>query len=138
MPLRRHNDPPAGPMRRREDELEELLEHGSRNFRRYRRRAMIGYAILVIAGAAMGYWLLHLTDEIQVQRADSIRLACVEQNFRHDRTIAALDTLIAKVPPGRRERARQSRAGTVLLIESLAPRRDCEGLVRRSVKRPPK
>jgi hypothetical protein len=29
-----------GRPRRREDDLEELLEHGSRNFRRYRRRAM--------------------------------------------------------------------------------------------------
>lgn len=71
---------------------------------------------------------------IQSQRADAIGAACVEQNVRHDKTIATLDALIAKLPPGpRRERSERNRDGTVLLIKALAPKRDCDALVRKSL-----
>jgi hypothetical protein len=43
------------PARRREDALEELLEHGSRNFRRYRRRATVAFVGLAVANA-IGFW----------------------------------------------------------------------------------
>lgn len=150
-PMRRHTDAPPGPMRRREDELEELLEHGSRNFRRYRRRAMAAFAILALTNAWALYRVADTSEkasdaadkaaalalEVQAQRRESISTNCINQNTRHDRTVAALDTLIEKIPPGpRRERAESGRAGTLLLIESLQPRQDCAALVRRSVKTP--
>jgi hypothetical protein len=69
-------------------------------------------------------------EAIQEQRRDSILSGCREQNARHDRTIATLDRLIAEAPAGRRERARQGRAGTVLLIEALAPKRGLRGVGR--------
>ena len=129
--------------RRREDELEELLEHGSRNFRRYRRRAYAGFAILAASSTVALLWVADTADragvlaqEIQRQRVESIRSACVEQNARHDATIRALDTLIARLPENRQQRAREGRSNTALLIESLQPRRDCAEVVRRAAPPP--
>lgn len=74
-----------------------------------------------------------LALEIQDERARSVRDSCEEVNRRHDSTIATLDKLLAKLPPSQRGRAKSNRDGTVLLIEALAPKRDCEALVRRTV-----
>ena len=74
-----------------------------------------------------------LAGEIQDERARSVRASCQEVNDRHDTTIATLDKLLAKLPPSQRARAKSSRDGTVLLIEALAPKRNCEALVRRTV-----
>jgi hypothetical protein len=50
---------------------------------------------------------------------------------RHDNVIATLDRLIREQPPGaRKRRAVRNRAQTVALLEALAPKRDCEHLVR--------
>lgn len=143
-PLRRHSDAPAQPMRRREDELEELLEHGSRNFRRYRRRAYLAFAILAVASAVALVWVGKtaeragsLAREVQSQRVEAIRSNCEAQNRRHDETIVTLDRLVASLPDGpRKERAKAGRKGTVLLIEALQPRQDCVALVRRAAPTP--
>lgn len=42
--------------RRREDALQEMLEHGSRNFRQYRRRASIAFVALTLMSTAGVYW----------------------------------------------------------------------------------
>lgn len=71
---------------------------------------------------------------IQNQREASIRAGCLEQNQRHDGTVSTLDMGIDSFPPGaRRERAERSRRFTLSLIESLAPKRDCDALVRKSL-----
>ena len=75
--------------------------------------------------------------EIQSQRVAAVRMSCQDQNRRHDETIATLDKLIAQVPGSRRQRAKESRNSTVLLINALAPKRDCEAVVRAAVKTPP-
>jgi hypothetical protein len=71
---------------------------------------------------------------IQQERVTNIRDACEQQNLRHDETIATLDKLLARRLEGAsdetRAQAEQSRAATVLLIEALAPKRDCEQVVR--------
>lgn len=74
-----------------------------------------------------------LAVQIQQERARNIRLGCEQQNQRHDDTIRALDRLIALVPASGRARAEQGRAGTLLLINALAPKRDCVALVRNQV-----
>lgn len=65
-----------------------------------------------------------LVVEVQRQR----KAVCLDQNRRHDRTIAKLDFLIAHVPPRLRKQAAASRAGNVTLINALAPRRNCAAI----------
>ena len=62
-----------------------------------------------------------LAHQIQVERARNVRDSCEASNKRHDSTIATLDKLLARIPREQRERAKQNRAGTVLLIDALAP-----------------
>lgn len=71
--------------------------------------------------------------QIQRERVSAVLRNCVDQNQRHDRTIRELDRLIRHVRPSQRTRAVQSRAGTVLLINSLAPKRDCRRLASQAV-----
>lgn len=77
--------------------------------------------------------MANATQQINAERERNIRAACEAQNKRNHNTIQQLDALIAKAPPERRERAAASRPGTVLLINALAPRRDCEALVRSQI-----
>lgn len=66
------------------------------------------------------------SNDIQHSREEAVRRTCDEQNTRHDATIKKLDDIIAGLPEGaRKTRAEQNRAGTVLLINALAPKRDC-------------
>jgi hypothetical protein len=92
---RRHDDlEPAddgSPRRRREDVLEELVRelrrlrsHGSENFRRYRRRAMLAFAVLVAAAVLEGIVIVHNAN---MARADLARSgvivalrACASEN----------------------------------------------------------
>jgi hypothetical protein len=78
----------------------------------------------------LAYAFVDLGDQVSAideSRRQAILVTCAETNERHDNTIAALDALIAMAPPGpRRERARASRASTVLLIDALVPKYDCE------------
>jgi hypothetical protein len=106
-------------------------------------RGQRGLRVLILAWATVvaialpvaGYMLASAPGEIQRERAEAIRVNCQEQNVRHDLTIRKLDELIDRLPPGRRKRrAVSNRDGTVALIEALAPKRDCERLVRESVQ----
>jgi hypothetical protein len=96
------------------------------------RLVVFGNSLAIVA--VVGLLVLGL-GMIQASRADSIRRACVEQNERHDRTLRTLDALLTARAEGvsraRLERLKESRASTVLLIEALAPRDDCEKRVDR-------
>lgn len=74
---------------------------------------------------------------IQGERKRSVRSGCVDQNRRHDRAIGALDRIlraaIAKDPSGR-ARLEASRVSTVLLIDALAPKRNCTAAVAKAVQ----
>jgi hypothetical protein len=89
-------------------------------------------ACLFIAGTAL-VKTNSTTHQIQNERARSVRENCEQVNDRHDHAIETLDRLIAKAPPSRRQRAIQNRAATVLLLDAIVPKRDCERLVRQSV-----
>jgi hypothetical protein len=120
------------------DDHRRLLEHGTDNFRRYRRRAYAMFAVLTIASTAALYWLWSQSHQIQTEREQSIRTACVDQNARHRATVAQLDArlrlAVATASPAQARQIRQSRAFTVALIDALAPVRDCDAVVRRSVR----
>lgn len=99
-------------------------------------RFMAAGAFVLAAGAIL--LSAHLFTRIQDEREKSIRMSCEETNARYDAAIGQLDRLIAQAPPERRARAREGRAGTVLLIDALVPKRDCDRVVDRSVRPPPR
>jgi hypothetical protein len=78
-----------------------------------------------------------LFSTIQGERAANIRRACLDTNDRHARTVNELDRLLAVRTRGmttsERKAVEASRAATVVLIASLAPRRDCDLVVREQV-----
>lgn len=65
---------------------------------------------------------------IQQQRRD----LCVDQNHRHDATIRQLDFIVRKIehtaPPAERAQVKSSRVYNILLINALAPRRNCKAI----------
>ena len=86
------------------------------------------FALTIAVFAAVAVYALSqargAVDEIQLSRYE----LCIQQNDRHDKTIASLDEQIAALPPRRKARAEAARDGTVALIDTLAPKRDCEAL----------
>lgn len=99
------------------------------------------------------------TAQIQRERARNTLRACQEQNTRHDGTIDTLNRVVlerlskqhvpAAVPPREvevrlaaamkladppvRTQIEQSIGSTILLIDALAPRRDCPAYVDRQI-----
>lgn len=96
--------------------------------------AALSFAVALAAVAFAVFGLADRADDIQKSRADSVRSSCREQNARHDATIATLDRLLEQASQGasprRAEQIERSRASTVLLIDALAPKRNCERRVR--------
>lgn len=91
---------------------------------------LIGF--ILAAGIVGGAKLVNLTNktagltsDIQAQR----HAACVDQNNRHDKTVASLGTIILEAEKGQsRQRVAQLNANqnqTLLLINDLAPKQDC-------------
>ena len=112
--------------------------------RRIRRIAIIAAVAVAVGFAAAGFAfylnagrtddVAQLAQQIQDERAANTLRACRDVNQRHDDTIRALDELLKRA--GRsasREQVERSRASTVLLIDALAPKRDCKRLVARQV-----
>lgn len=93
-------------------------------------------AIIVLTVLMVGAFLANQKrgNEIQDSRVQSILTSCRESNDRNRRTITTLDRLLAArirtATPEQARRLRASRASTVLLIQALAPRRDCAARVR--------
>lgn len=75
--------------------------------------------------------------QINEERADNIRRNCQDTNGRYAKTVAELDRLLAVrtrgMTPSERKAVMASRAATVVLIASLAPRRDCDRVVAEQV-----
>ena len=90
-------------------------------------------ALALLASAASIFLSAVLFSRIQQERERTIRESCLAVNDRQDLTKARLDELISELPSARRVRAEAGQRGTVLLIEALAPKRDCEQVVHRSV-----
>lgn len=106
------------------------------------RRRLQMNAIAIIAGLSMGgalsvagVYLIGIssqTDEIQESRRENIRVSCDQQNQRHDNTIRALDQVLEEAiqsEPERAKRIEASRERTILLINALVPKRNCDRLV---------
>jgi hypothetical protein len=98
-------------------------------------RFMSACALLLAAASIL--FSAYLYTRIQDERERSIRTSCEETNRRYDKAIARLDTLIRPSPAADRQRPPERRAGTVLLIDALVPKRNCDAAVKRSVGSPP-
>lgn len=74
-----------------------------------------------------------LAQAVQNQRLNNIRETCQASNSRHDNTLRALSSILARAErtalKGRRAQIEASRASTVLLINALAPKQDCARVV---------
>jgi hypothetical protein len=101
---------PDGLPRRREDELEELLEHGSRNFRRYRRRAMTAFGLQAAATATA----LYLAVDNGREARDAIATAAALQS--RDLAAAGAEVAIRACQADNRLRLR-----LVLFVSELNP-----------------
>jgi cell division protein FtsB len=106
------------------------------------RRWTIVATLAAMVALPAGAWVMasgtrenhDLLQAIQRERARNVRTNCEEQNRRHDATIRQLHRLVDELPPGpRKVRAVQGMAGSVALIQALAPKRDCRALVAQQV-----
>lgn len=113
--------------------------------------------ICVVAAAAVGIgaWVMvHQNREIkadqrkiqraqeliQEQRYESVYRACVDQNHRNTRTIAALQSIIdtiIKKHPSRATSLRQAAKENILLINALVPVQSCRSIALQAVTKPP-
>lgn len=123
----------------RQDAMTEALPSDRRTISRTVLVLLSMACLLGVGNSAMNAILIgrnaSTIRQIQQSREDSVRTSCEEQNARHDSTVAKLDDLIAALKdPVQAARARASKPGTVVLIDRLAPHRDCEALVRRLTK----
>lgn len=72
------------------------------------------------------YFVHNQNAKIQAERRASVIRSCVSQNMRHDNTIKTLDKEISQLPPDRQAQAAASRKFTILIIDALAPKKNCE------------
>jgi len=136
-------------LRKRIDEiLDARLAQIQTGYERWTRRTLVILRVLFLVQVGLGALSIYLvgqnaqrSDETrelvhaqQTSRESSVRVTCREQNDRHDQTIATLDRLLEQADRDataqRRRQLREGRASTVLLIDALAPKRDCEQRVR--------
>lgn len=70
-----------------------------------------------------------LGEQIQRERIRNIRDACEAQNIKHNAAVDQIATEIAKLPALDQAAARKSQAGTVRIIETIVPLRNCDDVV---------
>lgn len=120
----------------------ELTTH-RRQIARLRRWLVLVSVLATLAAIAGGVGFFSARAAIgrtNGERARNSERNCLDVNVRHDRTIAALDSILAErlrtASPVERARLLTSRQTTVLLIESLTPKRDCGAYARQQVSNP--
>jgi hypothetical protein len=130
------------------DRLQALVDSHTNGARKRSRRIVYGglVAIGVAATLVAGLILQRLdvtfsNDEsnaavaraIQAERARATRVSCEVQNVRHGQIVVALDGFLAERSATPAERA-EARQFTTALAEAIAPKRDCDKVVARSVR----
>lgn len=120
-------------------ELEERIDDQQRaneeRIRHFFRRSIIAFGVIGLActGALIGFGVL--LHEIQTDRKDFIQKTCKSQNERHDNTIATLYKISKQAQkdfPKRAAEIRKSVSSNIVLIDALAPKQNCNALVRAS------
>jgi hypothetical protein len=131
---------PATEERRLDSETRKRFDELREDYRRFTRKVLSAVAVvslfvvLALGLSAYNQW------RQAVERRNNILRSCAESNERNRETIAKLDQLLTERPGALSEdddsEREASRAGTVLLINALAPVRDCKRLADRSVAQP--
>jgi uncharacterized protein YlxW (UPF0749 family) len=88
----------------------------------------VAMGILFWAVVHQQHQITRANHAIQEQRHESIIRDCQDQNVRHDNTIKTLNKLIANLPRDERARAETNKAFTVVLINALAPKQNCNSI----------
>jgi hypothetical protein len=96
---RRQDQTAEHPGRRREDQLEELLAHGSRNFRRYRRRAYLGFLLLAAATALALLQAQRAIDRQEDGRRQTTNVFCAGLSAVAEAGRATIDGSAAGLSP---------------------------------------
>lgn len=114
---------------------------GGLRFLRYAVLSLMVMTIVMAVLIAVAFVLnADRVDQINQERAANVERNCEDVNRRHDRTLEALDQILARrvaaASPADRARLRESRATTALLINALVPRRDCGALAAQQVTSP--
>lgn len=118
---------------RRGDRRKIVRRRGDR-FDRWANRAALGIMVLLVVFGVRSNQ--HRVEQINQERARNVRTSCEDINSRHDRSIVTLDKLIGRragseeQTKAHKEQIRQSRANTVMLIDTLVPKRDCDVYVK--------
>lgn len=83
-------------------ELAEFRQHGSRNFRNYRRRATAAFVGLALAMAGMGYWIWTVgqdnNQQLALAGADATYKSCQSGNEVRGGVLGFLEYLAARAP----------------------------------------
>jgi hypothetical protein len=130
-------------MQRLTDTEFEAVRDFIRHHRRRQRLMVAAFFALVVASSVSLYWVNAVaktraqdnarnSQRIQDQREMSTRDGCVDQNRRHDATIRRVRVLVRRA-----HKPRSAGDASVTLSDALAPRQDCERLVRERVTAPP-
>jgi hypothetical protein len=130
-------------MQRLTDTEFEAVRDFIRHHRRRQRLMVAAFFVLVVASTASLYWVNALSkaraddnarnaQRIQDQRKVSTHDGCVDQNHRHDATISRIRVLVRRA-----HKPASAAAPSITLIDALAPRQDCDRLVRERVTAPP-
>lgn len=128
-----------------QEETLEAIEHGYSKWAKITFIILAFLVLVVIIEGVVNYYLINQnrnrSNEIQEQRYDASLNACEMQNIRHDNTIAILDDRFALIKqsatPSQKITIEQSKTFTILLIEALAPHRDCKVVAAASLKTRP-
>lgn len=123
-----------------EDRLTKHAQAVSDRFHRWLVIGLAAFSIIALSSAAglVGFGILlnkqgNVTQDIQQQRAATIRGNCEDQNQRNYSTVVKLNKAVAfeiKKHPARAEQIRQSAEVSIGLINALAPHQDCVQVVR--------
>ncbi len=132
-----------------EDKLDAHAKALDNRLAKFIRRGLIAFSIIGVftALSLVGFGLvLHeqhkTTNLIQHQRAESIRTGCVDQNRRHDNTVAFIIKVTQKAAdrepdPQTKKQILASQASNVALIQAIAPKQNCKALVAAAVQNSP-
>lgn len=88
-------------------------------------------AVMLAIGASGIGWLVSLGD-VQDSRRKVTLENCEAQNERNKRTIQELVNNVEALPPIQRRQAQASVPFTITLIDSLAPYRDCNEVLKKA------
>lgn len=99
-------------------------------------KAMLVLVVIVLAGG--GISTIITFHRIQSSREESIRQQCLDTNQRYDKTIAYINALAAKrlktVSPKQAILIKAQTAQTLLIINDLTPKRNCEQRVHQLIQ----